>query len=228
MISIRALAIAAVGIILSGHSLSAQDLSRYRDYALESSLSSVIAASGARASETKTLHERPARIQELEWRAPYGRAGGELTDPVRTVVFAFYDDQLYRVVVRYDRARTEGLTNADIVDSLAVTYGVPLGASARTRGSPQADAPLDTIVLARWEDATSSVTLVRDVYAPEFQLLLTSKPLSARARGAIKEAIRLDAIEAPRRELERLKKEAADASAARDEARTTNKAVFRP
>jgi len=41
MISIRALAIAAVGIILSGHSLSAQDLSRYRDYALESSLSSL-------------------------------------------------------------------------------------------------------------------------------------------------------------------------------------------
>ena len=48
--------------------------------------------------------------------------------------------------------------------------------------------------------------------------LLTSKPLSARARGAIREAIRLDGIEAPRRELERLKKEAADASAARDEA----------
>jgi hypothetical protein len=73
-----------------------------------------------------------------------------------------------------------------------------------------------------------SLTLVRDAYAPEFQLLLTSKPLSARARGAIREAIRLDGIEAPRRELERFKKEAADASTARDEARTTNKAAFRP
>ena len=32
MISIRALVITAVGLILSAHSISAQDLSRYRDY----------------------------------------------------------------------------------------------------------------------------------------------------------------------------------------------------
>ena len=47
---------------------SAQDLSRYRVYVLESSLESVIATSGARAADAKTLHERPAKIQELEWR----------------------------------------------------------------------------------------------------------------------------------------------------------------
>jgi hypothetical protein len=38
----------------------------------------------------------------------------------------------------------------------------------------------------------------------------------------------LDAAEAPRRELDQRKKEAAEASAAREKARATNKAAFRP
>ncbi|MGH9345864.1 MAG: hypothetical protein ACRD26_01225 [Vicinamibacterales bacterium] len=45
-------------------------MSRYRVYVLGSSLDSVITASGVRAASAKTLHERPAVIQELEWRAP--------------------------------------------------------------------------------------------------------------------------------------------------------------
>jgi hypothetical protein len=38
----------------------------------------------------------------------------------------------------------------------------------------------------------------------------------------------LDTIEAPRREAEQRKKEAGDASAARDKTRIINKAAFRP
>lgn len=55
----------------------------------------------------------------------------------------------------------------------------------------------------------------------------TSKPLSFRARNAIREAVRLDAAEAPGRELDQRKKEAAEASAAREKTRVTNKAAFR-
>jgi len=97
-------------------------------------------------------------------------------------------------------------------------------ASPRARMSAPAEAFPDSIVLARWEDAESLLTLVRGSYNPEFQLILVSKPLSARARNAVREAIRLDAIEAPRREAEQRKKEAGDASIARDK----NKAAFRP
>ena len=43
----------------------------------------------------------------------------------------------------------------------------------------------------------------------------------------IREAVGLDAIEAPRQESEQRKKEAGDASAARDQTRVTNKAAFR-
>ena len=82
--------------------------------------------------------------------------------------------------------------------------------------------------LARWESDGSSLTLLRAAYAPAFQLVLLSKRLSTEARSAIQEAIRLDAIEAPRREMEQHDKRIADISAAREKARTTNTAAFRP
>jgi hypothetical protein len=56
----------AVGLIFGGQMAFAQEMSRYRVYALESSLDSVVAASGARAADAKTLHERPAAIQRAE------------------------------------------------------------------------------------------------------------------------------------------------------------------
>jgi hypothetical protein len=220
--------IIAVGLILGGQVAAAQDMSRYRAYVLESSLDSVVAASGARAADAKTLHERPAAIQQLEWRAPYVDSRNTLADPVREISFTFYNDALYQVIVNYDRDRTEGLTNIDIVESLSAAYGVPTLASAKTRTSPPAKAFPNSIVLARWENAESLLTLLRGSYTPEFQLILVSKPLSARARNAVREAIRLDAIEAPRREAEQRKKEAGDASAARDKTRIANKAAFRP
>jgi hypothetical protein len=218
----------AVGLILGGQVAFAQDMSRYRAYVLESSLDSVVAASGARAEDARTLHERPAAIQQLEWRAPYVDSRNTLADPVREISFTFYNDALYHVVVRYDRDRTEGLTNIDIVESLSAAYGVPTLASAKTRTSAPAEAFPDSIVLARWENAESLLTLLRGSYTPEFQLILVSKPLNARARNAVREAIRLDTIEAPRREAEQRKKEAGDASAARDKTRIINKAAFRP
>jgi len=218
----------AVGLILGGQLAVAQDVSRYRAYSLESSLDQVVAASGARAADAKTLHERPAAIRQLEWRAPYVDSRSMLADPVRDITFTFYNDALYQVIVNYDRDRTEGLTNSDIVESLSTAYGVPILPSARTRTSPPVEASADSIVVARWENADSLLTLLRGSYTPEFQLILVSKSLSARATTAVREAVRLDAIEAPRREAAQRKKEASDASAARDKARIANKAAFRP
>ena len=198
----------AVGLILSVQLASAQDMSRYRAYALESSLDAVIATSGARRADAKTLHQRPATIQELQWRAPYVSSGDTLADPVREIAFTFYNDALYQVVVNYDRDRTEGLTNKDILgDVRRARARIGEDPDERTRrGIP------DGIVLARWETAESLITLIRGSDIPEFQLILVSKPLRTRARSAIREAIRLDAIEAPRRESEQRKKEAETAA----------------
>jgi len=218
----------ALGLVFSGQMASAQDMTRYRGYALDSSVDAVIAASGARSADVKTLHERPARIQELQWRAPYARFGDPLADPVRDLTFTFCDGALYQVVVNYDRDRTEGLTSEDIVDAVSAAYGVPALVTARTRTSPSAEAFPDSVVLGRWETAGALLTLVRGSRNTEYQLMLSSKSASARARNAIREADRLDAIDAPRRESEQRKKDAGDASAARDKTRVANKAAFRP
>jgi hypothetical protein len=224
----RAVVVGTAALSLLGHVASAQDASRYRGYVLESTLESVAATSGARATDAKTIHERPAKIQELEWRAPYVSSGGALADPVRGIVFTFLDDALYQLVVSYHRDRTNGLTDEDIIDTLTAAYGPPVLRSAKQQPTRPAAAQPDAIALAQWETAQASLTLVRGTYTPEFQLILLSKPLSLRARNATREAIRLDAAEAPQRESDQRKKEAAAASAAREQTRATNKAAFRP
>src|SRR5688572_14035224 len=218
----RAIVIGTAALSLFGHGAFAQDVSRYRGYVLESTLESVAATSGARATDAKTIHERPAKIQELEWRAPYVSSGSALADPVRGIVFTFLDDALYQVIVSYDRDRTGGLTNNDIIGTLNAAYGPPVLRSAKQQLTRSPAAQPDTIALAQWETAQASLTLVRGTYTPEFQLILLSKPLGLRARHATREAIRLDAAEAPQREMDQRKKEAAAASAAREQTRATN------
>ena len=225
MNSVGACVMALLGCFIDAQLASAQDVFRYRAYILESSLESVLTDSGVGATVVKTVHERPATIHELEWRAPYLSSDRDLADPVHDITFAFYNGTLYQIIVSYARDRTDGLTSNDLIESLSATYGSPV---ARLAISRPATALRDTVVLAQWENNGSSATLLRDTYSSEFQLILISKVLSARARDAIREAIRLDAIEAPRRELEQRKKEAADATAAREKTRTTNKAAFRP
>jgi len=220
----RIFLVAAV-LVFSSQAGWTQDLFRYRAYALEGSLDSVVAITGVRVADTKTLHERPAKIQELEWRAPYVSSTDPMADPVRGAVFTFFNGALYQIVVKYDRDRTDGLTNADLIESLTTVYGQPVPRSPRNAAVA---APPDTMLLAFWESPGSSLALTRGVYSPEFQLVLTSKALSMRARDAIRESGRLDVIEAPRREQEQRKQEIADRDAARAKARTTNKAAFRP
>lgn len=219
--------IVAFAIIFSAPQASAQDMSSYRAYALESSLASVIAASGARPEDAKTPHTRPARIDELEWRAPYARSSDTTADSVRSIAFSFYNDALYQVIVNYDRSRTEGLTNTDVIESVSAAYGVPVLATAKTRTTP-AESSADNFVLARWDSADSQVTLLRGSYMADYQLILISKSLSMRARTAIRDAVKQDANEAPSREAAQRKKEAGAAAVALDKARLANKAAFRP
>ena len=217
----------ATSVFLGVQLASAQDLSRYRGYALESSLESVIASSGSPASRAVTLHRRPATIQELEWRAPYSSAGSAAGDSVREIAFSFYNDALYQLIVTYNSEKTDGLTNQDLIASLSVAYGTPIIKSPGNQVG-RSLALADSIVLAQWENGSASVTLLKDSYSPLFQLRLVSKPLMTLARGAIREAARLDAIEAPRAAAALRDKQAAEDKAALDKTRTQNKATFKP
>lgn len=230
MIGVRVVAFASLGFVLGGQSLVAQTPLRYREYALESSVASVVKISGARDFETRTLHERPARIQEVVWRAPYVPAGNALADPVRDVRFSFCDDKLYRIVVTYDRQRTEGLTHEDVIGALSTTYGMPLLSSRGTTRDPVPGgvSQADAAIVAQWEDASALLTLTQGTYLPDYQLVLISETLNERALTAIKESGRLDAHEAPQRDLDRREKKIADERIANQKARVINKAAFRP
>lgn len=227
MTSIRTATIAAI-LVLSSQGLLAQDLSRYREYALGSNLASVVASAGADVSDVRTVHERPSTIQQLEWRAP-SWARTDAADPVRDIEFSFFEDQLYQIVVTYDRGRMEGLTNGDVMASLSSMYGQPLPSRGATARRPlEVDSTGETVIVGRWESAAVMVTLTRGTYAAEFQLVLVSKSLATLARTASTASVRLDAREAPGRERAERAKEAADAAAASDKARIANKAAFRP
>src|SRR5678816_1728867 len=189
---VSACVMTALGGVVGGQPATTQDVSRYRGYVLESSLDSVLEDSGVRAKDVQTVHERPAQIHALEWSAPFLSSDGEeLADPVHDITFAFYNRALYQIMVSYARDRTDALTGNDIIEALTVTYGSPVVTSAISRPPTMLR---DSIVLAQWENDSSSVTLLRDTYSSEFKLILLSKALSARARDAIRAATRLAAI----------------------------------
>lgn len=230
MISVRLLAVVAFGVMLSARALDAQDLSRYRDFALGSSVSSVATMSGARTADIKVVHQRPAIIQELVWRPPYVlRSSRVAADPVREIVFSFYNDRMFQIVVTYERDRTEGLTDADLIDAVSAVYGVPVIPSARRADlAPRPSDLYEDTAVAQWEDTDHRLTLSRGAYPMVFRLVVLSRNLGDLAHAAALEASRLNDREAPQREADRLKTEIADARAAEEKARLVNKAAFRP
>jgi hypothetical protein len=236
MIKTRTLTSVALGLVLSTQALQSQER-RYRDFQLGGDLASVSALTGIARSEAKTVHQRPAVMQELEWRPQlsFSSVTPTQTDPVQQMTFSFLNDQLSKIVVAYDHDRTAGMTDADMIEAISMAYGAPLKPAARKTGTilPQLDEESGTPV-ARWGDADYSVVLYRssDLYrsssSSRFRIIVTSPRLEALARTADAQAIRLDAREAPRREIARQKKEVDDTRVSQEKARIANKAAFRP
>jgi len=229
MISTRSLMISISLAALSMPLIYAQDLSKYREFQLGMDLSAVAKQVGMKPSEARVIHKRPAVIQELEWRAQSSSGSLPQTDPVREVLFGFYNGQLYRIVVTYDRDRTEGLTDEDIIDAISAKYGKPTMPVAKIISSSSSQVYSDSEkVIARWEDPQYSLNLFHFSYQSTLGLLVFSKRLDTLAQVAIVEAIRLNEQEAPQREIERQKKQDEEKRAAGQKARPANKANFRP
>src|SRR5947209_2105846 len=103
--------------------LCAADLGSYRNFQLGMNLTAVQKQAEMKPSEVKVIHQRPALIQDLEWRPLRFPGPSPESDPVKDVLFSFYDGQLFRMVVNYDRYRTEGMTTQDMVDAISKIYG---------------------------------------------------------------------------------------------------------
>jgi len=229
MMYARMLAICTLGIVVgSTQTLEGQSLPQYRNFELRSNLASVSALAGVQSSSAKAIHQRPAVLQELEYR-PSRWVSGSITastDPVEQMLFSFYNDQLFRIVVGYGRSQTLGMTAADMIGAITAVYGTPLPRAARPalRIDTQSGSPL-----ARWGNSEHTVVLYQtSAYGAEYRLVVTDVGLDDLARKAESLAVQLDDQEAPAMEIARQKKEREDGRVAAEKARAANKEVFRP
>jgi len=220
--------VSAACLLLAVSTVSSAELSRYREFKLGASVAAVTAVT-QNAARVKTVHSRPALLQELEWRPRYMSGAPRADrDSIGEVVFSFVDDQLFKMSIAYAPDRTSGLTNEDVVDSLTAVYGAPSSPSPRTPTTSSADAWDVPVIIAEWRHADTSVVLQRRHYNESFFLVITSLPLDNIAGDAHATAVVMDEREAPAREAALLKKRADDEKAAAETTRSTNKKVFRP
>ena len=228
MVTTRMLALSTAWIVMSTTpASSAADLSRYRGFAFGSSLT-VVARQAGISPEPRIVHHRPELIQELMWLPSSPATSDADGGSVRKAIFTFYNDQLSRIVVSYDRDRTEGLTAEDLVEAVSATYGV---ATASGRGMTTHVIPSSSghdRLVASWENPQYSVTLFRSSYLSTYGLVLLSKRLDGLATLASVEATLQDDQEAPQREVERRQKLTPENRLSQETARRSNKAAFKP
>lgn len=223
MKSMRTSLLCGFALLFAAPILQAQDLSRYRTFSLGASLASVLKHTGQKPEDVKLLHARPALSQELAW-WPSPAAASSRSDAIEQIVFSFYNGELYKLSVSYDRDATEGLTAADMTKALTAKYGTPANIALEIDSTPDDRYDSNGRAIASWDDSQYSVNLVRSPFTDIFGLVIYSKRVNAEADLAAAQAVILDRQEGPQREADRQQKETADLEVARQK----NKKVFEP
>ena len=227
MISARILAIPIMCAGLGASILHAGDFSTYRGLQFGVTLPEAAKQAGTKLADARTVHQRPAVIQELDWQPrPPVLADPVKADPVKGGLLCFFNGELFRIVVTYDRYKVEGMTAEDMIEGISAIYGTATRPTAEIRyHSDYGDVAR---VIARWEDPQYSYNLIKSGDGHSFAMVLYSKRVDALAQAAIAEAIRLDKQEAPQRELTEQKKRDEEEHVLLEKARSANKPNFRP
>lgn len=215
---VRSLVVAAVFILLSASSVRAEDLSKYRGFAFGMTLAQLSGRIDRNPQDATSILRRPAVIQEVTWWPSQGTRSAPLTEAAQQVVFSFYNGELYRISVAYDRDATEGLTVEDMVRSISARYGAVAEFASATHSTGTPDA-----ARARWENSDFRFELFHSSWS-DFRLEMVSKSLETKALVAAALALSLDKAEAPAKEAQRQLQEAQDLELARQK----NKKIFRP
>jgi hypothetical protein len=213
--------------VLGTSVLYSGDFSHYRGLQFGMNLSAAAKAAGTTAAEAKFIHRRPALIQEMEWQPRLSfPPDPPNADPVKQGLLCFFNGELFRIIVTYDRYKIEGMTADDMIEGISAIYG---SASRPTVEIAYHSNYAEVAkVLARWEDSEYSYNLVRTGDQSSFAMVLYSKRLDVMAQAAIVEAERLDLQEAPQREIEKQKDQAEAERLVSEKARSVNKPNFHP
>ncbi len=222
----RALSLSFLCAVLAAPMVRAADLSTYRGFRFGMSTLQATDQAGMKATDATTVHQQPALIQVLDFQPNLFHASTGKGDPVSEITLTFYEGQLARMAVLYDRYKVDGMSADDMIQALSAAYGTAAKPTAEiVYHSYYAEA---APVLARWEDSQYSYNLIRSDDRSSFALVLYSKRLDALAATAIVEAVRLEALAAPQKEADRAKKQSDDAQALQEKSRLSNIASFRP
>jgi len=211
---------------------SAQEHGQYRDFHLGASVAAVTAQTETRPTDVTLVHERPVVMQELRWvPSSFGASGRSpsLGSGVQQIVFSFYDNQLYRLMVDYGRTGTKGMTDRDMIDAMSAVYGHPSSTNISDEGAQPFDGEsVATRVVARWNGPSYAVAASRWAYGGAWRLIIESTDLAALAQTADTAAVALDLKEGPQRQADRNRRDQRERDDAEAAARTANKATFQP
>jgi hypothetical protein len=213
-----------VVLLLAAPLLRAQDLSKYRHFTIGMSLTRVLDRTDQKMADVTVIYSRPALIQELTWWPPNLPGASFQSDTVEQILLSFYNGELYKISVTYDRTSTEGLTAEDMVKSIAAKYGPATNIMLEIDSAKIDRYDVRQKPVATWEDAQYSFNLVRSSFTDRLGLTIYSKRVNAEAELAIAEAVKLEEQEGPQREAERQKKQTDDLEVARQK----NRKIFRP
>ena len=199
--------------------------SRYRGVSIGDSVGVVAAALHMTASDVAIVHARPAMIQQLTWRPNQFFTGRtSAPDALEEMVLTFHLGQLARIVATYDRDRTEGLTNADLRDSFTTIYGtsmlVSTASGIRSSGDPE--------IIGQWGDGETLVVLLRETFPRRIRVTVSSVAADRLLQDALASGARLDATEAPTREMVRRLSEELTRRQRDEQSRIDNKSAFTP
>jgi hypothetical protein len=216
--------ICAAMALLAVPTLGAQDLSKYRNFSLGSTLAVVAKEAQVPLDQVTTVHQSPALLQQLTlWPEDSSDAQGGSED-VREMQLSFCNGELYNITVVYKTSATQGLTDDQLIQAISSKYGVAARPAAATNPPALLSSNSADQQLASWQNSQYSAALSRSPLSRSFQLVLLSKKLQAQADAATTEAVAQEQEDAPQREAALAKKEAEDQQAQSD----ANLKAFRP
>jgi hypothetical protein len=220
-----------VALILgaSASNLSGQDRLRYRTYALGDDLRSVTVQAKLSPPAATDRSQAFDAVQELRWQARYVRRGDATAgDPVERLIFSFYQERLFRIVVDYAAGRTAGMTEGDMVAAVSKIFGTPTrrmdppAAVTSATGRPVAG------VVAQWIVGDQSVALLTLQDGTTFRLILSSARNEALALLAGADSVPTDVPDWTSIGASRARVAGGDEAFGRERTRHANVAAFVP
>lgn len=210
-------------LLLAAPMLHAQDLSKYRAFSLGTSLPAVLKQTNQKLTDVRTTHTLPSLFQELTW-WPSSLGNSSRSDAVEQILFSFYNGELYKISVTYDRESTKGLTATDMTKAISEKYGRPTNVVLEIDSAASERYGSMGKGIASWDDSQYSLNLVRSEFVDAFGLVIYSKLVNAEADLGIAESAKLEQQEAPKKEAERQQKASDDLEMARQK----NRKAFQP